>query len=132
MTKEFEERFVADRLLARAAQVQDKAVAEVAKFKTDCAPVLEGTGDEFLVVSSVQILGNALRDYMSEKSLSQEELFKTLVKKNEKGNISQGPFVAMLAGLPTELGRDDVKFNEVRQALIFKHLASDAEAGVSF
>merc|ERR550534_1339466 len=73
--KEYEERFVAEQVVAQAREVLEKAKEQVKELSEACAPLVERGGEEFLVAVSARTLADALRQYMKEIEVDEAGLF---------------------------------------------------------
>eukprot|EP00927_Polykrikos_kofoidii_P031606 TRINITY_DN27151_c0_g1_i1.p1 TRINITY_DN27151_c0_g1~~TRINITY_DN27151_c0_g1_i1.p1 ORF type:complete len:2139 (+),score=568.46 TRINITY_DN27151_c0_g1_i1:1-6417(+) len=123
-TSDHELRFVAKRMLAETAEQVATIDADVKRATDFCAPFLEDGGEEYLIGTSIRTLANALSEYMKEKDIDEEALFK------EAGggqNMSENAFVAYLEGLPEEIKHEEVNFTEERRLAIFRRLVSSTD-----
>jgi cob(I)alamin adenosyltransferase len=111
-----EGKFVHKKLLFELDQMIAGVEEELKKATDACAPLVEENGIEFLVANSASTLAAILREYASEKELSEDALF------SEIGGTSEAAFMAWLSGLPEKLGKEEVNFPEERRKAIFGHL----------
>lgn len=118
-----EHKFLAKRLVKESEELIAGLGAEVTTAEEACAKLLVQGGQEFLVVTSIRTLANALQEYMSKESKDVATLFKEAGRGEE--SISQDIFVAYLQQLPETIAHPEVEFTEERRAEIFKLLDSD-------
>jgi len=123
-----EVKFKVKKLLQDVKETTAEADAEIKKATVFCAPLLEQGGEKFLVATSVQTLGSVLSDYMTEKSLTQEALFKE-VSGGKK--LTKEAFVSYLEKLPAALKRDEVSaFSAERREAMFAHVDADGDGEI--
>mmetsp|Transcript_22762 Transcript_22762/g.51950 ORF Transcript_22762/g.51950 Transcript_22762/m.51950 type:complete len:1457 (+) Transcript_22762:68-4438(+) len=101
------------------------------KFKAAtelCAPLLEGGGEKFLVASSISTLGSVLKEYLTEKKLSIEDLFKQV---NSGKAVDKESFKLHLTKLPETISRDELTFTEERCAAMAEAADADGDGEIN-
>eukprot|EP00927_Polykrikos_kofoidii_P022008 TRINITY_DN20667_c0_g1_i1.p1 TRINITY_DN20667_c0_g1~~TRINITY_DN20667_c0_g1_i1.p1 ORF type:complete len:2068 (-),score=493.97 TRINITY_DN20667_c0_g1_i1:213-6416(-) len=126
-----EQKFVAKKLIAETSE-RVAGIDEIVKTATDaCAPLLERSGEDFLVAASVQTLVSALQDHMEKDGVTGDALFSEANAGNADGAIAEEAFLTYLEGLPAALGRDELAFSEQRRKAMFKRIDSSKSGAVS-
>lgn len=122
-----EKRSLGTRLLAEAKEQVAGLDAEIKKATGACAPLLEEAGLQFLVAASVSSLAAALQKHMQEKSLSIDEVFKSIKKGKALGDKDFSKFLSDLAAS----GHDELgALSEGRPEAMVKKIASSSK-GIS-
>merc|ERR1719174_1642839 len=126
---EFEQRFVAQKLLGEANGMVEALEAEVAKVTASCAPLLEEGGSTFLAATTVAVIAEALKEHLVKASTTKADLFKEAGGTGEK--IGKDVFLAYLEKLPEKLGSEELAFPEEQKDGIFAYIDADKDGEVS-
>merc|ERR1719253_1397876 len=102
------------------------SLGDVLKAANEAASkLLESTGTDFLVSSSMVTLTQALRAHMKDKKVTQADIFE---KVNKGKSANEAAFVKFLNALPDEIEHDELNaFSDERRVEIFKRVASDGK-----
>jgi hypothetical protein len=125
-TTSHEQRALGTQMLADATEKVSGLATEVKKACDACAPLLEKSGEDFLVDTSLRTLIAALSAHMKEKELDADALFKEVGKGKA---IKEKAFVEYLTKLPEAISHDELSaFDAERRAAIFKAVSKNGSS----
>mmetsp|Transcript_23922 Transcript_23922/g.38200 ORF Transcript_23922/g.38200 Transcript_23922/m.38200 type:complete len:2017 (-) Transcript_23922:43-6093(-) len=120
------EKIRAKALTQEAAEKLKEVEAALEKANSACAPLVEEKGLPFLVKISIETLADALLTHMSEKGISDEDMWKEI-----GSPLDEAKFVEFVGKVPETLKRDECEFSEERRKAMFKAIDEDGDAAVS-
>lgn len=121
---DYEQAFVAKKLLAEAERMLQAAEGSIVSSREACRVLMEDGGVEFLVAASVARLGDGIRKHMEERALSSEEVFLEWTSGKARRLLGEEDFLSNLDTLPVMLGDDALTFPKERQPLMFARVAT--------
>lgn len=129
LANEWEQRFVANRLVAEARSLAKDADTQLEALFKYAEPLIEGGAATFLAMKNLALVVEALRGKLRNEGCTIQALFQQI--HGGAGTLSRNCFAEYVEKLPAQLEREDLNFIEEQINAMFKEVDVDNDGEVS-